>query len=1147
MRLKTLSLSGFKSFADRTRLDFEPGVNVVVGPNGSGKSNLVDAVSWVMGTQATTQLRTERMEEVIFSGTATRPARDRAEVSLTFDNTERMLPLDVPELTVTRRLHRDGTSEYEINGTPCRLLDIQELLNDGNVGRHQHVIIAQGRIESILNSRPEEHRAAVEEAAGVVKHRNRRDRSIRRLEATDEDTKRLRDILREYHKHMKPLRRQAEAAERHEATKAEVHALRLYLGGRELRAILDRIAEAEAAESRHREELARGRHELAEIEASLGRLEGAAGEAGRALERDTAAAARLETTAERLRRVGTVARERRVALDSRRRGAGERRRDLELEAQDLRRQLADGAEEERRQRARAERAEVALHALEDEERSLAEQDRLPVEGVVAALRGDLGAMEAGAERDRREEEAIARRSEILAVRIEDERREAERLTTEIERADAEVGAAQGAYDDTKLARELAQREWELAEEGRQAAGFEATAAQARVEALRAVLGGVADPAARDRAQTIDGILASLEARLDVPPALASAVTAALGPWVEGLVLRDADALAAAVAELKADGMGGVPLVSAVDTGHAPARKIAAEWGVDALVDRLGPGADSGLAEAMLGDVILVEGWSSGWTLVQRNSSVRAVTPEGDLITAFGVRPADPAGITPAALEEAEAALEEAETAVARADSVLIDRRRTFEAARTNERNALESLEVLEARLAGSTEALALIQRTRAESEAEASRLGERRQALAETAVSRQERVAELRQRLDAFEGEEAARHEAWEAMNRRLQEVTRRRDEARRTREEATAALGAIRERHRLTEKRLAEVSRQLAQWEEAPAEEEQAIDRLQLVEDRAWRALAIVKEHVATLRERQRALREQAGSAGDRLDSTHRRQRDLEDTVAEARDAASALAVELAELRTRREAVAEALRREADASEEEALGAEPPALEEDADPAERLESLENELRRMGPVNPLAAAEYRQLAEEAEFLESQLADLEESRRELRKVIKALDDKIADLFTGAFAEIAVLFEENFSGLFPGGKGRLVLTDPDDPLETGIEIEAQPLGKKVSRLSLLSGGERSLAALAFLFAVFRARPSPFYLLDEVEAALDDANLRRFLRLVELLGRSAQLIVVTHQQQTMEAGDILYGVTLEPGESSKVLAKRLSHAVV
>ena len=282
-------------------------------------------------------------------------------------------------------------------------------------------------------------------------------------------------------------------------------------------------------------------------------------------------------------------------------------------------------------------------------------------------------------------------------------------------------------------------------------------------------------------------------------------------------------------------------------------------------------------------------------------------------------------------------------------------------------------------------------------------------------------------------------------------------------------------------------------------------------------------------------------------LATAEKRREDLEDAISTAKERLAVLAVELTEIRVRMESSEEGLRRDADASLDEALGAPSPELDESIVPSERLASLEADLRRMGPINPLAAAEYDNLAREVALLDEQLVDLDESRSELRKVITALDEEMASLFMVAFEEISALYQENFGKVFPGGRGRLRLTDPNHPLESGVEVEAQPHGKKVGSLALLSGGERSLAALAFLFAVFRARPSPFYVLDEVEAALDDANLHRFLKLVDTLRSSAQLVVITHQQQTMEAADMLYGVTMEPGESSKVLARRMAKVTV
>jgi chromosome segregation protein len=548
-----------------------------------------------------------------------------------------------------------------------------------------------------------------------------------------------------------------------------------------------------------------------------------------------------------------------------------------------------------------------------------------------------------------------------------------------------------------------------------------------------------------------------------------------------------------------------------------------------------------LGSRLIGDVVLVEGWTTAWRMVERHPQLRAVTPEGDVISIDGMRLADADGAGHAALEAARVSLEQAETAAARTASHLTTAKRELDGVRTLARTALDALEHVEAKLGGHTEALAMNGRARSEGEAEVVRLNERARDIAAAGQLRTERIAELKARLADFEGEERELQQAWEALTTKREDVGRRRDEARRMREEAAKAVTAAETQLQLMRSRFASTGDELEELGESPAGPEHIL-RLESVEEQAHAASVLVRDHIAALRDRQRALREQSGAADGRLELAHRRERELENNIAASKDRISTLAIEVAELKVRDEATAEGLRRDADADEKEALAASMPDLGEDVDLAERLASREAELRRMGPVNPLAAAEYRELADHVEMVESQVADLDESRRELRKVISALDDEMASLFRSAFQEISDLYQENFGLVFPGGRGRLSLTDPDRPLETGVEIEAQPLGKKVGRLSLLSGGERSLAALAFLFAVFRARPSPFYVLDEVEAALDDANLRRFLRLVGTLRDSAQLVIITHQQQTMEAADVLYGVTMEPAESSKVISKRL-----
>lgn len=1146
MKLKHLTLRGFKSFADRTTLNFSTGINVVVGPNGSGKSNILDAIAWVMGTQGTKSLRTEKMEDVVFAGTETRPPLSRAEVSLTFANDEQLVPLELAEITITRRIFRDGTSEYELNGAPCRLMDIQELLSDGGIGKQQHVLVNQGQVGDVLNARPEDHRAVIEEAAGVTKHRSRRDRAVRRLERTDHDVERLNDILAEKRKAMRPLKRQANAAARFDSVRDEAQALTLWLGGQELRSIRSRLVEAERTRTESAGTRDKADGELSSLLASLEGLRHNAGEVGAQLTRDTSAAARLETVRERLRRVSSVARERRRALEARLEGADERRDDLKEERAELQSNLEASVEDERVAREVSERSEVELVALEDEVQALAEQAQLPTEGVVATLRGDLRALETASQRDTTETDQVSGRLEVVQARIAEEIEETARLNHSIKETDAKVTTLHDAYAVASGVRSKTQKIADADEASVAEARLAVAGAVARVDALEAALAGLVDEDATAVASAAEGVTGQLAGKLDVPADIAPAVDAALGFWRDAWVADTDSSVRDAVSAVKAAATGGVSFVTPSDTDVEATRAVAAKYGVDAMVDALGPKADKHLATRFLGDVVVVQGWMAGWEIVAAEPSIRAVTPEGDVITAKGMFVAQPDGAGPAALEVSRIGVEDAERALAARETAMHASRRSFDAARETERSALEELEAAEARLAGLTEALGLVSRAHAASSDEARRLTDRIDALNEVQQTRKERIGSLRERVAEFQGEEAARQAAWDALNERRTEVASKRDDARKRREVATAGLASVVERRRITERRLAAVDAEIAQLKFLP-DTGGTVDLLASVEQRADRVSATVAEKVEALRDRQRRLRDQAGAANSELTAAEERREVLEVDRRTAAEVVQTLEIEIAQLKVRDEAVAEGIRRDADAEEDVALAAPEPEIPDGADPKERLASLEADLRRMGPINPLAAHEYAEIGAEVEELETQLADLNESRSEIKKVISALDDQMETLFNEAFVEIAGFYEENFALVFPGGRGRLRLTEGDQPLTSGVLVEAQPAGKKVGRLSLLSGGERSLAALAFLFAVFRARPSPFYVLDEVEAALDDANLHRFLTLVDTLRREVQLVIITHQQQTMHAADVLYGVTMEPGESSKVISKRMAAVTV
>jgi len=1143
--LKSLKLAGFKSFADRSRLELRPGVTVVVGPNGSGKSNIVDALSWVLGTQSTKTLRTTKMDDVIFAGTATRPSLTRAEATLVIDNTERKIDLDLDEVSITRRLYRDGSSDYELNGVGCRLVDISDLLSDSGVGRHQHVIIGQGEIGRVLNASPEEHRAVIEEAAGILKHRRRKEKSERRLERTDEDMLRLQDLLGEINRQMRPLRRQAKAAERYEGLKAEATALRLYLGGQELTALNRELTIAVSEKAMLSEGLETNRKMLSGLADDLGVLTEAARTVRTDLDRDTSAAARLETTNERLRRIASVAEERSRALSGRREAAVERRADLEEEAVGLETRLvAIITELEETERAASD-AEAVFRRLEEEERLIATQTSLSPEGVPAAVRGELSAIESSMRRDRSEADGLQHRVEVLNSQISAERGEIERINDEIREMDASVSDLQSEY--AKVSKDRAERQdaWSGAESLLETARIGEASARARLEAISEALAGRFDSEARKTAESAPGALGSLTSQLDIPSGLEAAVTAALGAWADAIAYEDPDSVLSAVERVKGTGGGSVSVVSSMSHSVAPAAEVAASAGLETLIERLGPGGHAGLARRLLGDVIVVEGWKAGWDLVSRHPSLRAVTPEGDVISISGVRIADPDGAGSAMLEAAEVALETAGRELARAQSIHTAAKRDFEKSREIERRSLEHLEQAESALAGASDAMGRLEASLRGLNQERDRLAERLTALTSAIETAERQAGTLRERLESLEGEDAERLAVWEEMEARRVSIAAEREMARSAWHDAAAAHRAVVERHRLMEDRKDAVDTELARV--APGVVSEADPALlETVSSYARRAVTTLDRRIEELRDRQAVLREEDSGTRARLDEARGEHEERTAEVTRAKDRIAEIDVRLTELRLRKESVIEAVRRDADADVEAALSAPRPDFDDDADLGEMLESRLAQLRRLGPINPLAAEEYNELAGRHEFLSTQMEDVLTSRAELRKVITALEEEIHNRFEKAFTEVAAAYERYFGILFPGGRGRIRLVDDDEPA-SGVSIDAQPLGKKVSHMTLLSGGERSLAALAFLFAVFEARPSPFYVLDEVEAALDDANLRRFLRIVEEFRQKSQLVIVTHQQQTMEAADVLYGVTMEPGGSSQVIRKDMRTAVV
>jgi chromosome segregation protein len=1162
--LKSLSLKGFKSFADPAVLEFEPGITVVVGPNGSGKSNVVDAVAWVLGAQGPRTLRSAKMEDVIFMGTANRPALGRAEVALTIDNSAGKLATDLAEITITRTLFRSGDSEYSINGAPCRLLDIQELLSDTGVGRQQHVIISQGHLDAILEARPEDRRAVIEEAAGVLKFRRRRERSERRLASTEENLERLFDLVREVKRQIRPLERQAAAARSYTGLADELRAVRLYVAGSELQALDSRHAEGTRAQADLLAAEERLRGSLSQLDADTERT---ADEMSAQRESDLASAlGRAEGMVERARGLSGVLRERQRSLAQ--------ALDAAADADVVSTLEAEGA-----------RLAGDLEAVGAEEATLAPEQ----EAVVAAERAAAAALEAhleawgdGAELRRAEEAVTVAGAQVAALdhALERDRRAldqlgarlsaTERRTSLLEGEDHELGERlaeteqarhqlQTAVAETEDAHARATRRLEVAEEALRQSEQELHRSTARADALERALDEARGAAGAELLADIDGVVGTLLDVVEVDAGWEEAFEAAAGASVAAVVVSGRAPAKAALSRLRQGGATGAVLAlteSAGAEGAAPEdREPAGTESIRRHVrprpgGRHLPGLDAALDTLLAGSCCARGGWSEAIDLALARPDLVVVTRDGDRFSSSGWRVRAAGGVVTAALvAEARA---RADAATAAASETAEERKAARAAMEATMAAAAEAVRSDDRNEAAHQAARSARQRVAADLSALVAELEEVRRDHAELddrILRDAARGVQLREELPGLEAARAgAAERAGESRGERRR-IDERIAEAAALRGEWDVRSAALVERRRVLAERLQEVERRLtghADERRQAAERRRrleadatAVKRLQVVVASAQERL---DSALAELRERYRLQLEAVRAGGARLEELRRQRSANEHELAAARGRLQKVELDLVEASIRRESVVEALRRELACGPEAAMSAPAPELPEDSDPVTRIGQLEAELAALGPVNPLALEELSELSERHQFLESQVEDVRAARRELHHLIRTLDDEIMHVFDAAFADVNEHFSNLVTSLFPGGTGRLSLTDPENLLDTGVEVEVRPAGRNVRRLSLLSGGERSLVALAYLFAVFRSRPSPFYLMDEVEAALDDVNLQRFLGLVHEFRGEAQLIIVSHQKRTMEAADALYGVTMAPGGSSKVISQKV-----
>ncbi|WP_175316711.1 chromosome segregation protein SMC [Pseudarthrobacter sp. C4D7] len=1195
MHLKSLTVRGFKSFASATTFDFEPGVTAVVGPNGSGKSNVVDALAWVMGEQGAKTLRGGKMEDVIFAGTSGRPPLGRAHVSLTIDNTDGALPIEYSEVTISRTLFRTGGSEYAINGAGCRLLDIQELLSDSGLGREMHVIVGQGQLDRVLHATPEDRRGFIEEAAGILKHRRRKERTVRKLEAMQANLQRLTDLTGEIRRQLTPLGKQAEVARRAQRVQFDVRDARARLLADDLvqlqQALEQDVADEAALKARRtavEQELEAGRRQQATLEQR-------AAEATPRLNAARDTWYRLSTARERLRSLGSLATERSRLLGSEDTApaSGRDPEQLERQAARVRQELAELEQDIQARRAALDAASAAK--TDAERAAQAEDQRLTAQLRAAADRREGLARLAG--------QVAAARSRVESAQAELGRlRESLAAGTERRaRAQAEFTALENQVAGVEEGEESLDADYEAASDALDAvlgeiADLKAAvnegvrkrdALAARLDALK--LGLDRKDGARHVLESgIPGVLESLAAGITVQPGFEPAVAAALGEASEAVLVRDRDAAAAVLERLKEDDAGRASLLlasahalQADNEAHEPLPD-GAQWAAD-LVD--GPAEHVALVRHLLSRTAVVTGIEAATALVASVPSLTAVTRDGDVFTAVS---ATGGSAKAPSLLEVQAAVDDAGRGLSAVTADLERNRFALAAAEARRKGAQEEADAALDKLHDSDARLAAV----------AERLGHLNSVL-RSAVGESERLAAS---LARAEGNVAAEEEALAAVAARLaaaQEAPMEEEPSPAQRDALAGAASAARAAEvearlslRSAEEQLVATGNRVASLERAAATErrarEEAAERARRRRIQARRAAAVsagveqalayvdvsvdLARHERDLAEENREQRDRGlrdiREANDALarelaqltDSVHR------DELARAQQLARIEAVEsrsVDELGITPEALVNefgphvpvpvpaeesgdkwaALRAPVDADGEEIRDGKPYVRQEQE---KRLRKAERDLASLGKVNPLALEEFAALEERHQFLSTQLEDLKASRRDLLDIIKEVDDRVQRVFAEAFQDTQAQFVRVFERLFPGGEGRLVLTDPADMLTTGIEVEARPAGKKIKRLSLLSGGERSLTAVALLVAIFKARPSPFYVMDEVEAALDDTNLGRLITIFEELRESSQLIVITHQKRTMEVADALYGVTMRGDGVSTVISQRLGAEV-
>jgi chromosome segregation protein len=1171
--LKSLTLKGFKSFADRTVMTFDPGLTVVVGPNGSGKSNVSDAILWVLGEQSSKMLRGQAMEDMIFSGSSARKPVGVAEVTLVLDNSDHILPVDFEEVAITRRMYRSGESEYLINQSPARLRDVQDILHDSGLGKDVHSIIGQGKLDSVLSSRPEERRALIEEAADIAKHRRRKERAERKLSSMDDNLVRAKDVAREVHRQLRPLERQVDRAKRANELSEQLTQATTVLAVDDLRRLQDgyndlkrRDAEAQAAVELARYRSQEKQRELDKLQSLLEQKGLFVGDLDEQRRRTQQALGRLESDMRLLEEKGRnmVSRisEMRMELSSSAMQRTEARSQLdeaeaqlaESKAQET--QLADDVErlEPAAEEAKGKRAELdARHARLNADLSAALKESDADQLAHAKLRDAVSQAEV---EDSLYESRISQLDETISTideAIAAAREKAASLGSSVEEARSAKAKADAAVEDGIAALEQARAADDAAREELSQAKASLSALVSVDEAAESSSPLVAEIASRD--EVTSRVSCRLGDLVEAPTKLEGVVERLLGDDLMSLVVEGDDDLSfvAKTASEHASAGGVASMVSLASSGEEKRGDASGRLIDELTIDERA----RALFEALLGDVLICDDLAGALAAHKKDNKHIYVTLDGVTVYPDGrVHVGEAASEGTGSLERKrrirslEHGMPGLERAQQDAAQAVEDAQQALAAARAEVAGAQGELARLEGELDSVTAEETRQEERRTKAEEERGQVTRRRAKAAE--ILERDRP-ELERLAKAVEDAKAKAN----SLSHDLSELATTRDEAAAAEQEATERLSdarlklaSVRERARFLETRTTELAGRIESLEKRMADVEGAARALEVLVKRIdplhARYDALHESALAWAeRLRDRASLEEADSdslkktIGDARAQVAKANADVEQAVADANE----VKVAAGRIEVQVEQAIERIRSIGAMDLEDALRLPAP---EDREALERqAEKLKGQLDGIGPVNQVAMEEYQRLSERADYIDEQVADLEAARKALTKISAAIDRKMRNRFLTTFDKVNENFAQIFSVLFPGGHAHLELTDPDDPANSGVEIVAQPRGKRIAKMSLMSGGERSLTALAMLFAVYQTRTVPFYVFDEVEAALDDANLDRFLNAIDQLREVTQLIVISHQRRTMEKADVLYGVSMKADGVSRVVSQRLDKA--